>query len=178
MTLIVWYMCAYVFVFLSFYVFLLHLWHLTATILLNSWIIDWCFFSSGLCILRHLDNHSLWEGKTFAVCCFKIIMYSIQVSDTASAYPQRARPYFFSIHFQSSSVLKDLLWFTQCHVLDKWLLDDSEVPSRNMIQYPRGSHWFTTENFSENKKRLLIPFGYQLFSSQLLLILDEMRNAH
>ncbi|XP_026196546.1 protein EFR3 homolog B isoform X8 [Anabas testudineus] len=29
-------------------------------------------------VLMHLDNHSLWEGKTFAVCCFKIIMYSIQ----------------------------------------------------------------------------------------------------
>lgn len=36
--------------------------------------------SSCLCSLRHLDNHSLWEGKTFAVRCFKIIMYSIQVS--------------------------------------------------------------------------------------------------
>uniref|UniRef100_A0A8C4H4E1 Protein EFR3 homolog B n=1 Tax=Dicentrarchus labrax TaxID=13489 RepID=A0A8C4H4E1_DICLA len=33
-------------------------------------------------VLMHLDNHSLWEGKTFAVRCFKIIMYSIQVSDT------------------------------------------------------------------------------------------------
>ncbi|XP_028996240.1 protein EFR3 homolog B isoform X2 [Betta splendens] len=29
-------------------------------------------------VLMHLDNHALWEGKTFAVCCFKIIMYSIQ----------------------------------------------------------------------------------------------------
>uniref|UniRef100_A0A4W6D5S5 EFR3 homolog B n=1 Tax=Lates calcarifer TaxID=8187 RepID=A0A4W6D5S5_LATCA len=29
-------------------------------------------------VLMHLDNHSLWEGKTFAVRCFKIIMYSIQ----------------------------------------------------------------------------------------------------
>uniref|UniRef100_A0A3B3RSJ2 EFR3 homolog B n=1 Tax=Paramormyrops kingsleyae TaxID=1676925 RepID=A0A3B3RSJ2_9TELE len=29
-------------------------------------------------VLTHLDNHSLWEGKTFAVRCFKIIMYSIQ----------------------------------------------------------------------------------------------------
>lgn len=36
-----------------------------------------------LCLsFRHLDNHSLWEGKTFAVRCFKIIMYSIQVRDT------------------------------------------------------------------------------------------------
>uniref|UniRef100_A0A8C3ID33 EFR3 homolog B n=1 Tax=Chrysemys picta bellii TaxID=8478 RepID=A0A8C3ID33_CHRPI len=26
----------------------------------------------------HLDNHSLWEPKTFAIRCFKIIMYSIQ----------------------------------------------------------------------------------------------------
>ena len=37
--------------------------------------------SSCLCSHRHLDNHSLWEGKTFAVRCFKIIMYSIQVRD-------------------------------------------------------------------------------------------------
>ncbi|KAJ3606670.1 hypothetical protein NHX12_026189 [Muraenolepis orangiensis] len=29
-------------------------------------------------VLMHLDNHSLWEGKAFAVRCFKIIMYSIQ----------------------------------------------------------------------------------------------------
>uniref|UniRef100_A0A8C9SE50 EFR3 homolog B n=1 Tax=Scleropages formosus TaxID=113540 RepID=A0A8C9SE50_SCLFO len=29
-------------------------------------------------VLTHLDNHSLWESKTFAVRCFKIIMYSIQ----------------------------------------------------------------------------------------------------
>uniref|UniRef100_A0A672L0J9 EFR3 homolog B n=1 Tax=Sinocyclocheilus grahami TaxID=75366 RepID=A0A672L0J9_SINGR len=29
-------------------------------------------------IERHLDNHSLWESKTFAVRCFTIIMYSIQ----------------------------------------------------------------------------------------------------
>uniref|UniRef100_G1U1D6 EFR3 homolog B n=1 Tax=Oryctolagus cuniculus TaxID=9986 RepID=G1U1D6_RABIT len=30
-------------------------------------------------VLIHLDNHSLWEPKVFAVRCFKIIMYSIQV---------------------------------------------------------------------------------------------------
>uniref|UniRef100_M3ZN93 EFR3 homolog B n=1 Tax=Xiphophorus maculatus TaxID=8083 RepID=M3ZN93_XIPMA len=29
-------------------------------------------------VLMHMDNHSLWEGKIFAVRCFKIIMYSIQ----------------------------------------------------------------------------------------------------
>ncbi|XP_049612147.1 protein EFR3 homolog B [Syngnathus scovelli] len=29
-------------------------------------------------VLMHLDNHALWQGKTFAVRCFKIIMYSIQ----------------------------------------------------------------------------------------------------
>uniref|UniRef100_A0A8C2HAN5 EFR3 homolog Ba (S. cerevisiae) n=1 Tax=Cyprinus carpio TaxID=7962 RepID=A0A8C2HAN5_CYPCA len=29
-------------------------------------------------VLMHLDNHSLWESKTFSVRCFKIIMYSIQ----------------------------------------------------------------------------------------------------
>ncbi|XP_048831485.1 protein EFR3 homolog B-like isoform X1 [Brienomyrus brachyistius] len=29
-------------------------------------------------VLMHLDSHSLWEGKTFACHCFKIIMYSIQ----------------------------------------------------------------------------------------------------
>ncbi|KAM9840510.1 protein EFR3 homolog B [Aulostomus maculatus] len=29
-------------------------------------------------VLMHLDNHSLWQGKTFAVRCFRIIMYSIQ----------------------------------------------------------------------------------------------------
>ncbi|TRY88314.1 hypothetical protein DNTS_016705 [Danionella cerebrum] len=29
-------------------------------------------------VLMHLDNHALWEGKRFAVRCFKIIMYSIQ----------------------------------------------------------------------------------------------------
>lgn len=27
----------------------------------------------------HLDNHCLWEPKVFAIRCFKIIMYSIQV---------------------------------------------------------------------------------------------------
>lgn len=27
----------------------------------------------------HLDNHTLWEPKVFAIRCFKIIMYSIQV---------------------------------------------------------------------------------------------------
>uniref|UniRef100_A0A2K5YES5 Protein EFR3 homolog B n=1 Tax=Mandrillus leucophaeus TaxID=9568 RepID=A0A2K5YES5_MANLE len=29
-------------------------------------------------VLIHLDNHSLWEPKVFAIRCFKIIMYSIQ----------------------------------------------------------------------------------------------------
>nr|XP_034966705.1 protein EFR3 homolog B isoform X1 [Zootoca vivipara] len=29
-------------------------------------------------VLIHLDNHTLWEPKTFAIHCFKIIMYSIQ----------------------------------------------------------------------------------------------------
>ncbi|KAL0969400.1 hypothetical protein UPYG_G00226960 [Umbra pygmaea] len=29
-------------------------------------------------VLMHLDNHSLWEGRSFAVRCFRIIMYSIQ----------------------------------------------------------------------------------------------------
>ncbi|XP_066450846.1 protein EFR3 homolog B [Eleutherodactylus coqui] len=29
-------------------------------------------------VLMHLDNHSLWEPKVFAIRCFKIIMYSIQ----------------------------------------------------------------------------------------------------
>ncbi|KAM4694157.1 protein EFR3 homolog B [Discoglossus pictus] len=29
-------------------------------------------------VLMHLDNHSLWEPKIFAIRCFKIIMYSIQ----------------------------------------------------------------------------------------------------
>nr|XP_043874381.1 protein EFR3 homolog B-like [Solea senegalensis]XP_043885749.1 protein EFR3 homolog B-like [Solea senegalensis] len=29
-------------------------------------------------VLMHLDNHCLWEGTTFAVHCFKIIMYSIR----------------------------------------------------------------------------------------------------
>ncbi|XP_028858467.1 protein EFR3 homolog B isoform X2 [Denticeps clupeoides] len=29
-------------------------------------------------VLMHLDSHCLWEGKNFAVRCFKIIMYSIQ----------------------------------------------------------------------------------------------------
>ncbi|KAK1876267.1 Protein EFR3 like B [Dissostichus eleginoides] len=27
---------------------------------------------------KHLDSHSLWEGRSFAVRCFQIIMYSIQ----------------------------------------------------------------------------------------------------
>lgn len=44
------------------------------------WLVGTSFLLSRLCPLRHLDNHSLWEGKTFAVRCFKIIMYSIQVS--------------------------------------------------------------------------------------------------
>ncbi|KGL73123.1 Protein EFR3 B, partial [Tinamus guttatus] len=30
-------------------------------------------------VLIHLDNHTLWEPKVFAIRCFKIIMYSIQV---------------------------------------------------------------------------------------------------
>lgn len=34
--------------------------------------------------LRHLDNHSLWEPKLFAVHCFKIIMYSVQVTMLSS----------------------------------------------------------------------------------------------
>nr|XP_046237771.1 protein EFR3 homolog B-like isoform X2 [Scatophagus argus] len=29
-------------------------------------------------VLMHLDSHSLWEGRSFAVHCFQIIMYSIQ----------------------------------------------------------------------------------------------------
>ncbi|OCT79131.1 hypothetical protein XELAEV_18030229mg [Xenopus laevis] len=29
-------------------------------------------------LLMHLDNHSLWEPKVFAIRCFKIIMFSIQ----------------------------------------------------------------------------------------------------
>ncbi|XP_039998543.1 protein EFR3 homolog B-like [Xiphias gladius] len=29
-------------------------------------------------VLMHLDSHSLWEGRGFAVRCFQIIMYSIQ----------------------------------------------------------------------------------------------------
>ncbi|KAM8904895.1 protein EFR3 homolog B-like isoform 1-T2 [Spinachia spinachia] len=29
-------------------------------------------------VLMHLDSHSLWEGRSFAVQCFQIIMYSIQ----------------------------------------------------------------------------------------------------
>ncbi|XP_060610694.2 protein EFR3 homolog B isoform X1 [Anolis sagrei] len=29
-------------------------------------------------VLIHLDNHTLWEPKIFAIRCFKIIMYSIQ----------------------------------------------------------------------------------------------------
>ncbi|XP_072906417.1 protein EFR3 homolog B-like isoform X6 [Hemitrygon akajei] len=29
-------------------------------------------------VLMHLDNHSLWEPKLFAIHCFKIIMYSVQ----------------------------------------------------------------------------------------------------
>lgn len=46
----------------------------------RHWLVETSFLLSRLCPLRHLDNHSLWEGKTFAVRCFKIIMYSIQVS--------------------------------------------------------------------------------------------------
>ena len=30
--------------------------------------------------VRHLDNHSLWVPNGFAVRCFKVIMYSVQVS--------------------------------------------------------------------------------------------------
>uniref|UniRef100_A0A3Q2D5D2 EFR3 homolog B n=1 Tax=Cyprinodon variegatus TaxID=28743 RepID=A0A3Q2D5D2_CYPVA len=30
------------------------------------------------CVFRHLDRHSLWEGRGFAVRCFQIIMFSIQ----------------------------------------------------------------------------------------------------
>uniref|UniRef100_A0A665SZG4 EFR3 homolog B n=1 Tax=Echeneis naucrates TaxID=173247 RepID=A0A665SZG4_ECHNA len=29
-------------------------------------------------VLMHLDTHGLWEGRSFAVQCFQIIMYSIQ----------------------------------------------------------------------------------------------------
>lgn len=35
------------------------------------------------CVSRHLDSRSLWEGGGFAVRCFQIIMFSIQVSRTA-----------------------------------------------------------------------------------------------
>ncbi|XP_034037830.1 protein EFR3 homolog B-like [Thalassophryne amazonica] len=31
-------------------------------------------------VLTHLDTHGLWEGQTFAVRCFHIIMYSIQLN--------------------------------------------------------------------------------------------------
>lgn len=41
---------------------------------------------------RHLDHHRLWEPNEFAVSCFRIIMYSIQVGPpgggaSASSYP-------------------------------------------------------------------------------------------
>uniref|UniRef100_A0A3Q2GMY5 EFR3 homolog B n=1 Tax=Cyprinodon variegatus TaxID=28743 RepID=A0A3Q2GMY5_CYPVA len=46
----------------------------------------WCHLKSQLhssflcccCVFRHLDRHSLWEGRGFAVRCFQIIMFSIQ----------------------------------------------------------------------------------------------------
>ena len=40
----------------------------------------------------HLDNHSLWEPKIFATCCFRIIMYSIQVGTLTVAPAGDARP--------------------------------------------------------------------------------------
>lgn len=40
---------------------------------------------------RHLDHHKLWDPNEFAVHCFKIIMYSIQVSNFGSVLIQRYR---------------------------------------------------------------------------------------
>ncbi|KAK2510859.1 hypothetical protein Q9233_017377 [Columba guinea] len=37
-------------------------------------------------VLIHLDNHSLWEPKIFATCCFRIIMYSIQVGTLVGSF--------------------------------------------------------------------------------------------
>uniref|UniRef100_A0A3Q2D5N6 EFR3 homolog B n=1 Tax=Cyprinodon variegatus TaxID=28743 RepID=A0A3Q2D5N6_CYPVA len=42
------------------------------TVLLHSSFLCCC------CVFRHLDRHSLWEGRGFAVRCFQIIMFSIQ----------------------------------------------------------------------------------------------------
>lgn len=48
----------------------------------QNWV-DWIItlFSSSF---SHLDNHHLWDPNEFAVSCFRIIMYSIQVRCTSS----------------------------------------------------------------------------------------------
>lgn len=78
--------------------------------------------SSCLCSPRHLDNHSLWEGKTFAVRCFKIIMYSIQVSNTVPTNPLKtsSSPPFSSFSFpllSPNGIQRHFVQFTQCHIL-------------------------------------------------------------
>ena len=60
-----------------------------------------------LYLSRHLDNHSLWEGKTFAVRCFKIIMYSIQV--------RHLTPGALSRHLLSVPSLSCCLFFPLCN---------------------------------------------------------------
>ncbi|MEQ2196539.1 hypothetical protein XENOCAPTIV_002317, partial [Xenoophorus captivus] len=62
-------------------------------------------------VLMHLDSHSLWEGGGFAVRCFQIIMFSIQVSERyESSNLLTALP---------SSFLEPLLSFT--------LMEDPEI---------------------------------------------------
>ncbi|KFR17094.1 Protein EFR3 B, partial [Opisthocomus hoazin] len=56
-------------------------------------------------VLIHLDNHSLWEPKIFATCCFRIIMYSIQVGTLTVAPAGDARPHRGSVRVLASSSL-------------------------------------------------------------------------
>lgn len=51
-----------------------------------------------LVVFRHLDSHSLWEGRSFAVQCFQIIMYSIQVSKYTQSYTSSTRSLPHDLH--------------------------------------------------------------------------------
>ncbi|KAK4825352.1 hypothetical protein QYF61_026871 [Mycteria americana] len=64
-------------------------------------------------VLIHLDNHSLWEPKIFATCCFRIIMYSIQ----SCLGKSRADSWCSQARVQDSSPVA--LWVTErgCHLV-------------------------------------------------------------
>lgn len=38
------------------------------------------FLDAFFLVSRHMDNHNLWTPHKFVTKCFKIVMYSVQVS--------------------------------------------------------------------------------------------------